>query len=98
MAVDQEDGYASRESGALDVNWRDHIVVDDKVLAGKPTIRGTRLAVDFILGLLAEGWTESEVLANYPRLTPESLRAMFAYAAEALGDESVQSIARRPGP
>jgi uncharacterized protein (DUF433 family) len=69
--------------------WTDFIVSDSKVLAGKPVVRGTRLAVDFILGLFAAGWTQQQVLDNYPALTPESLRAVFAYAAEVLGDETM---------
>jgi len=96
MAGKGGDSYAPGASKTLAVNWRDHIGSDEKVLAGKPVVLGTRLAVDFILGLLAEGWSESEVLSNYPRLTPEALRAIYAYAAEALGEESVQAIARRP--
>ena len=40
------------------MNWRDHIHTDPAVLAGKPIVKGTRLSVDFLLGLLAEGWSE----------------------------------------
>ena len=75
------------------MNWRPHISSDPGVLAGKPVIKGTRLSVDFILGLFAEGWTERQVLEGYPSITSESLRAVFAYAAEALGDEAL-----RPAP
>jgi uncharacterized protein (DUF433 family) len=74
------------------MTWSEHIVSDPKVLGGKPTIRGTRLAVDFILNLLAEGWTQEQVLENYPSLTPETLRAVFAYAADALGEEPLVPI------
>lgn len=66
------------------MNWQEHIHSDPEILAGKPAIKGTRLAVEFILGLLADGWTEEQVLESYPALTPESLRATFAFAAEAL--------------
>lgn len=69
--------------------WSDHIASDPEVLRGKPVVRGTRLAVDFILSLFASGWTQDEVLANYPSLTPESLKAVFAYAAEVLHEEVV---------
>jgi uncharacterized protein (DUF433 family) len=70
----------------------DLIVSNPKILCGKPTVRGTRLSVEFLLGLFAEGWTQEEVLDNYPSLTPESLRAVFAYAAGALGgDDQVPS-------
>lgn len=54
---------------------------------GKPVVKGTRLAVDFILDLFASGWTAEQVLENYPTLTPESLKAVFAYAAEGMHDE-----------
>lgn len=64
------------------------IVRDPAVLCGNPTVRGTRLSVEFLLGLFADGWTHEQVLDNYPALTPEALRAVFAYAAEALGKES----------
>ena len=66
------------------MNWRDHIHSDPAVLAGKPVIRGTRLGVTFILDLLAQGWTEEQVLESYPQLTREHLQALFAYSAEVL--------------
>jgi uncharacterized protein (DUF433 family) len=77
------------------MDWRDHITSDPDVLAGKPAVRGTRLAVEFLLGLLAAGWTPEQILASYPGLTPEGLRAAFAFAAEVLQDEAV--FALRPG-
>jgi uncharacterized protein (DUF433 family) len=63
------------------------IVRDPEVLCGKPTVRGTRLYVEFLLGLFADGWSHEQVLDSYPSLTPESLRAAFAYAVEVLGKE-----------
>jgi uncharacterized protein (DUF433 family) len=59
----------------------ERIVFDPRVLAGKPVIRGTRLAVEFILELLAAGQTETEVLANYPGLTREDILACLSYAS-----------------
>lgn len=53
----------------------ERIVVDPQILAGKPAIRGTRLAVEFILELLAAGESESDILANYPGLTREDILA-----------------------
>ena len=53
----------------------ERIVVEPKILAGKPVIRGTRLAVEFILELLAAGQSENDVLANYPGLTREDILA-----------------------
>ena len=59
----------------------ERIVVDPKILAGKPVIRGTRLAVEFILELLAAGQTEADILTNYPGLTREDVLACLAYAS-----------------
>lgn len=55
------------------MDWKTHIIADTSVLAGKPIVKGTRLSVDFILSLFAEGWTEQQVLDNYPQITLESL-------------------------
>ena len=65
------------------------IVLDPAVLAGKPVVRGTRLSVEFVLGLLAEGWSEPEMIENYPNLTGEDVRACLAYARDALASEKV---------
>jgi uncharacterized protein (DUF433 family) len=67
----------------------DRIVVDPAVLAGKPVVRGTRLSVDFLLGLLAQGWPEAEILRNYPGLTREDLLACYAYASERVREDRV---------
>lgn len=72
--------------------WQDHITTDPEVLAGKPIVRGTRLAVEFLLGLLASGWSPEQILASYPHLTADGLRAAFAYAAEAVGDEILHVV------
>jgi uncharacterized protein (DUF433 family) len=61
------------------MDWKDYIVSDNEVLLGKPTVKGTRISVDHIVSLLAQGWTEEKILANYPRLTKESLQAVFSY-------------------
>ncbi len=74
------------------LDWSDHVTSDPHVLGGKPVVRGTRLAVDFILGLFAAGWTQDQVLANYPSLTTDSLRAVFAYAAEVLHEEVILPV------
>jgi len=42
------------------------IALDPEVLAGKPVVRGTRLSVEFVIGLMADGWSEADILANYP--------------------------------
>lgn len=56
------------------------IVRDPKVLAGKPVVCGTRLSVEFIAGLFADGWSEAEILVNYPNLQPDDIRDCLAYA------------------
>jgi len=70
----------------------ERIVVDPRVLAGKPVIRGTRIPVDFILELLAEGWSHEDILENYPQLTEEDIRAALRYAARALRSEEVYPL------
>jgi uncharacterized protein (DUF433 family) len=63
------------------MTWTDHIHADPALLGGKPVIAGTRLAVEFVLGLLAEGWTKDELRASYPQITDDALWAVFACAA-----------------
>ncbi len=58
------------------------IVLDPQVLAGKPVVRGTRLSVEFVVGLLAEGWSEQDILDNYPGLQGDDIRACLAYARD----------------
>ena len=59
----------------------ERIIVDPEILAGKPVIRGNRLAVEFILELMAAGLSENEILGDYPGLTHEDLLACLAYAS-----------------
>ena len=70
-------------------DWNERIVTDPDIVVGKPIVRGTRLAVEFVIELLAEGWPESEILRNYPRLTTEDIRACLAYARDRLQEEQV---------
>lgn len=65
------------------------IVADPGVLVGKPVVRGTRLSVEFLIGLMADGWTEVDILDNYPGLTHEDLTACLAYARDILANERV---------
>ncbi len=74
------------------MNWRDYIHSDPDILLGKPVVKGTRLAVEFLLRLFAVGWTEQQVLTNYPALSPEALRAVFAYAAQCIGEEFLYAM------
>ena len=68
------------------MNWKDFIVSDKEVLAGKPIVINTRLSIEFILQRLADGWTEEMLLKNYSSLSHESLQAVFAYAHDCLKD------------
>ena len=74
------------------MEWHKHIHSNPEILNGRPIVRGTRLSVEFILSLFANGWTEAEVLENYPRLTPEALRAIFAFAAEITAEQRLFEI------
>ncbi|HKH49366.1 MAG TPA: DUF433 domain-containing protein [Thermoanaerobaculia bacterium] len=74
------------------MDWRDYIHSDPDILVGKPVVKGTRLAVSFLLDLLGSGWSPEQILANYPTLTPRALQAVFAFAAESLKDESLYAL------
>ena len=74
----------------------ERIVLDPKVMVGKPVIRGTRLTVDFILNLLAHGATEKEILEEYKGLTKEDIRACFLFATKALKDTDFMPLAAEP--
>jgi len=74
------------------MNWQTYITVDSGVLVGKPVIKGTRLAVEFILELIAESWTEADMLRNYPGLTREQILACVAYAKDLLSEEKLLAV------
>ena len=74
------------------MNWQERIVADPKVLAGKPVVKGTRIAAEFILDLLANGWPESEILQDYPRLTHDDIQACLSYATALIKSEKVYPI------
>jgi uncharacterized protein (DUF433 family) len=73
------------------VNWQERIVIEPNILVGKPTIRGTRLAVEFIIDLLAQGWSNEDIIEDYC-ITNEDIRACLSYANEALKAEKVYPI------
>ncbi len=74
------------------MGWQDRITVDPNILVGKPVVKGTRLAVEFIIDLLAQGWTEAEILRNYPGITHEDIRACLGYASATLKAEKVYPV------
>jgi len=69
------------------IDWRKHIHHDEKILAGKPVIKNTRISVELILELFATGWTEEMILESYPRLTAEDIKAVFAYLRDCVQQE-----------
>ena len=73
-------------------DWRDRIETNPKILVGKPIIKGTRMGVDFILELLAQGWTYEKILKNYPQLKREDISAALEYSAHALKLESLYPL------
>jgi uncharacterized protein (DUF433 family) len=62
-------------------------------MVGKPVVRGTRITVELIIGLLAEGWKEQDILAAYPHLAREDIFACLAYAQDLVRSEKVYPIA-----
>ena len=74
------------------MGWQKRIVLDPDVLLGKPVVKGTRLAVEFVIGLLAEGWSDEEILRNYPGLTREDVQACLQYASAVLHAERVYPL------
>jgi uncharacterized protein (DUF433 family) len=74
------------------MDWRAYIHSDPQILVGKPVVKGMRLSVEFLLDLFAAGWTEQQVLENYPTLTSDALRAVFAFAAESVQQEALYSV------
>ncbi len=73
------------------MNWQERIVVEPDILMGKPIIKGTRLAVEFIIDLLAQGWSTEDIIENY-LITIEDIRACLSYASDALKTEKIYPI------
>ena len=67
----------------------DYIVIDPEICGGKPTIRGTRIMVKNILGMMAGGYTFARVIKSYPELTAEMVRAALEYAASIINEEKI---------
>lgn len=74
------------------MDWRERIVTNPDILVGKPSVKGTRLSVELILGWLAQGWTIEVLLENYPTLTREDVLAALAFAADMMHDERYIAI------
>ena len=68
------------------------IIANPEILGGKPVIENTRISVEHVLGLLANGMTNEDIIAEYPILSEESIRAVLAYAARALRNDIVVDV------
>jgi uncharacterized protein (DUF433 family) len=79
------------QAAAKHQDWQDRIVRDPRILAGKPTIRGTRLAVEYVVDLLAGGHTPEEIIQSWPYLTMDDIKAALAYAAAAVRLQSAHA-------
>lgn len=74
------------------MDWRERIVSDPDILLGKPTIKGTRISVELILGWMGQGWTIEQLLQAYPHLGREDILAALVFAAEMMRDEQYLAI------
>jgi uncharacterized protein (DUF433 family) len=74
----------------------DRIVINPRVMVGKPIVRGTRLTVEYILNLMAHGATEAEILAEYDGLTRADLQACLLFAAQSLQSTLFMPLAMEP--
>jgi uncharacterized protein (DUF433 family) len=71
------------------------IVTDPGVMVGKPVIKGTRLTVEYILGLLAQGATHEEIMDEYPGLTEEDIQACLLFATKSLEDTDFMPLSKK---
>ena len=78
----------------MTIDWRDHIHSDNGIRFGKPIFRGTRFKVEFVLKLIAAGWTAERMAEEYPGIEAVHLQAAAAFAADLMQDESYVAVAR----
>ena len=74
------------------MNWQERIATDETIMTGKPVVKGTRMTVEFVVGLLGGGWSLDRILQEYDHLTKEDIQACLAYAAEMLKSERVFAL------
>ncbi len=77
----------------MDETLLKRIEVNLKVMVGKPVIKGTRIPVELIVRMMAQGITEKEIFREYPRLQPDDVRAALVYAAWTLEHEDILPLA-----
>lgn len=71
------------------VDWKEHIVASLDTLSGRPRIKGTRIGVALLLDRLADGWSEADIVASYPNITQEDLRAVFGFARDCIQEKAL---------
>jgi uncharacterized protein (DUF433 family) len=86
------DTVGGTRPGDTFVEVMERITVDRDVLAGRPIIKGTSITVEFIIGLMAQGWSEGQILANYPSLERADIRAALEFARQRVEEERVFPI------
>lgn len=74
------------------MNWVERIESHPDICGGRPRVKGTRLTVEFLLGLKAAGWSEVQILEGYPNLCADDLRAVFAFAQAMLEEEKYRPL------
>lgn len=74
-------------------NLKKRIVINSRILKGKPIIKGTRISVEFVLELLSSGMTQEEILDEYPHLKKEDILACIAWASDSVRKEEIISTA-----
>ncbi len=74
------------------MDWRERITTEPDILMGKPTVKGTRISVELIVGWLAQGWTHEQLLESYPNITRDDILAALAFTTEMLRDEDYVAI------
>lgn len=74
------------------MNWQERIIVDSEILTGKPVVKGTRIAVEFVIDLLGRGWTVEQVLGEYDHLGLQDIQACLAYASDILKSERIYAL------
>jgi len=76
-------------------NFEKRIEVNSKVLVGKPVIKGTRISIELIVKLVAQGWTEKEIIKEYPSLTKDDICAALIYAEKIVEQEEIHLLVAR---
>jgi uncharacterized protein (DUF433 family) len=71
------------------MGWEERIELNPEILVGKPVVKGTRISVEFVIELMADGWSEATILDQYPHLTRDDILACLNYASQRLQSEKI---------